>query len=494
MRHFACIRYFAAALLLPLALAACGSQDEEKFRVIVIGEPDDPFETGMRLSAAGQMVRAATREGLVAFDEEGRIVPALADRWIVTDDGLSYIFRLRDGTWEDGSEITSNTALRSLRQAIGGLKGTSLGLDLSGIDEIRQMAGRVIEIRLSRPMPDLLQVLAQPELGLAHGGKGTGPMRMVREKQTAVLTPISPEEMGLPAVRDWAERVRPIHLSALPGEAAIEQFNGGDASLVLNGHIQHFPLASSVGILRGSIQPDAATGLFGLKVRRQRGFLIGPLNREAIAMAIDREALIDQFGIDGWVATTRVIPPGLEDDTGMIGERWALMSIEERRAIAASRVAAWKGSLAGDAAQPIAIWMPRGPGADMLFERLSEDLGGIGLALERVEKIADADMQLVDSVARYPRVLWFFNRMSCKSWSDACDPAADKRVLEANAEEIATERVERLAEAEELLTEANVFIPFGAPIRWSLVSGDVEGFSINRWAWHPLMPMALLPR
>src|SRR5690606_41450711 len=49
---------------------------------------------------------------------------------------------------------------------------SSLGLDLAPISEVRAMAGRVIEIRLSNPVPMLLQLLAQPELTLSRGGAG----------------------------------------------------------------------------------------------------------------------------------------------------------------------------------------------------------------------------------------------------------------------------------------------------------------------------------
>mgnify|MGYP000320036256 CR=1 FL=1 len=51
-----------------------------------------------------------------------------------------------------------------------------------------------------------------------------------------------------------------------------------------------------------------------------------------------------------------------------------------------------------------------------------------------------------------------------------------------------------LARAEAKLTEANVFIPFGPPIRWSLVRGDTTGFVPNRLGYHPLMPLAMRPK
>ena len=55
-------------------------------------------------------------------------------------------------------------------------------------------------------------------------------------------------------------------------------------------------------------------------------------------------------------------------------------------------------------------------------------------------------------------------------------------------------RAALLARAEAKLTDANVFIPFGPPIRWSLVRGDTSGFVANRLAYHPLMPLALRPK
>ncbi|MEQ1496895.1 MAG: ABC transporter substrate-binding protein, partial [Novosphingobium sp.] len=98
-----------AALAIVLLLGGCGGGDDRPVEVAVIGASPAAFATGPRLPYAAQLFRAATTEGLVGFDEQGRVAPALADRWIVTDDGLSFIFRLRDGTWADGNPITGET-------------------------------------------------------------------------------------------------------------------------------------------------------------------------------------------------------------------------------------------------------------------------------------------------------------------------------------------------------------------------------------------------
>jgi len=483
------------ASLAVLALAsACGSTDSARVEVVTIGNADDPFESGIRLSLAGQLSRAATREGLVALDDRGRVVPSLADRWIVTDDGKSYIFRLRDGHWRDGTEITSRSAVIALRRAQRALRQTSLGIDLRGIEEIREMAGRVVEIRLDRPMPHFLQILAQPELGLEKGGAGAGPMRLERQEDTAVLDLMRPEERGLPMIENWQDRVRSIALASANGEEAVDRFNDGRADLVLGGRIGDFPRTASVGILRGTIQLDPATGLFGLEVLSRRGFLSEPTNREALAMAIDREALIDQFSLDGWVAATTIVPVGLQEGVAPLNERWAEITIEERRAMAASRVAAWRSGQEQAVDLQISVWFPQGPGSDMLFASLKKDLGSIGVTLVRAEPDDKGDLRLVETVARYPDPAWFLNRFSCKVRKGLCDREADAKLTEAWQAQDPVQRAQLVAEAHEILTQTNLFIPFGSPIRWSLVRGDVLGFSTNRWAWHPLMPMAMLPK
>lgn len=266
----------AVLILAPLMLAGCASGADRPVEVAVIGDPSAPFQTGPRLPLAAQLIRSATVEGLVGFDEQGRVIPALADRWIVTDDGQSYIFRLRDGTWPDGSNITGDTARSALLQAITGLRGTPLGADLAGIQEIRAMAGRVLEIRLNGPVPDLLHLLAQPELGLGRKGRGAGPMKLSRDGRTAVLKPIPPEDRGLPSEEDWSLRSRLLHLHALSAATAIERFDNGESDIVLGGRIEDFPRLDIAGLSRGAIRLDPVSGLFGLAVLRGDGFLSRP--------------------------------------------------------------------------------------------------------------------------------------------------------------------------------------------------------------------------
>lgn len=475
-----------------LFLSACGAGGSDtEVDVAFIGSSGELFETGLRLAPAGQQIRSATAEGLVSLNQAGEVVPALAERWIVTEDGLSYIFRLRNAEWADGTALTSNSVRDALQRNLGALRGTSLGLDLSKIAEIRAMTGRVVEVRLESPMPEFLQLLAQPELGLRRGRQGVGPMKLTRQGDVALLDSIPPELRGLPAEEEWEERTRTIRVQALPAEQAVEAFDSGAVDAVFNGTLASLPLADTGALSRGTVRLDAALGLLGLQVVSDRGLLATPSGREAIALAIDRPNLLQPFNIGGWIPTTRIVAPDLPGDQGNVGERWEGLSLEQRQAEAARRISA--AARSKDFSRTLTIAMPVGPGSDLLLRELSEDLAVVGLTLTRSSGNAAPDLRLVDRLARYADARWFLNQFNCTLKRGLCSSEADEllRQAERTSDPAATGAL--LAEAEANLTASNAYIPIGAPIRWSLVRGGVSGFSENRWGMHPLFPLALRP-
>lgn len=482
---------FLCTCLLILLLGACGgSGSDGPVQVAIIGEPSDLAEEGVRLSPASQHLRAATTEGLVSLDAVGQVVPALAERWIVTDDGQSYIFRLRNSDWADGRPITAGDVRRSLQQTVARLSGTSLGLDLVKIADIRAMTGRVIEIRLTSPMPDFLRLLAQPELGITHRGESAGPMKVYldADKGLARLQPLPPERLGLPAREDWEGSLRPLVIRALPARAAAEAFSAGDVDIVLNGQISSFPLADTGPLSRGNLRLDPARGLFGLMVRGKSGFLADPLRREALAMAIDRQALLQPLNIGGWQSSTWIIPAGLFGPGDNRPERWANLSLEQRRAIARQRVAGWAGG------RPrLRIGMPEGPGSDVLFRQIARDFDLIGVTALRAGKGVRGDLELFDRLARYDSPQWFLNQFNCRFGNGICSPEADEMIAQSLVETDPLRKAQLLSAANSELTATNAFIAFGAPVRWSLVRGDIVGFEANEWGMHPLFPLSQPP-
>ena len=485
---------FCLPLLIGLTLAACGSSNEGgPVDVAIIGSSESLFQQGVRLSPAAQHLRAATDEGLVAMDASGQIVPALAERWIVTDDGLSYIFRLRNSQWPGGEAITSGQVRRLLLDNLRRLDGTTLGLDLAKIDDVRAMTGRVIEINLTGPMPDFLRLLAQPEMGFIREGRGVGPMQGVRsdDGDSVELAAMPPELRGLPALAGWEEATRTVNIHAMPARRAVDAFASGEIDLVLNGRVSDLPHADTGPLSRGTIRIDAALGVLGLVVRRDEGLLADAARREAIAMAIDRETLMEVFNIGGWQASPEVVPRALWGDVEPAGLGWADLSIEQRRAQARGRIAAWKAANGGNA--EVTIGMPAGPGSDLLFRRIAQDLATIGVSARLVESGNGADLELHDRVARFASPRWYLNQFNCSIRSGPCSPEADALVEQSLTVTDPNRKTALLAQAALELQDANVFISFGAPIRWALVRSSVTGFAENQWGFHPLFPLSDLP-
>src|SRR4051812_42558585 len=126
-------------LLLPAlaALPSCRPGPEGAIKVIVIGgEPKmrDPIEGP--LTAPDAVLLQNVAQGLVRFDSGGNIVGGLAERWNVSDDGLSYIFRLASSQWSDGRKINAQQVARLLKRAIGTRSRNPMKDTLGGIEDV----------------------------------------------------------------------------------------------------------------------------------------------------------------------------------------------------------------------------------------------------------------------------------------------------------------------------------------------------------------------
>ncbi|WP_228242711.1 ABC transporter substrate-binding protein [Porphyrobacter sp. GA68] len=484
------------ALCLAAALAACApaSAPDAALPVAIVGAPEDLAQDGLRLSPAAQQLRAATAQGLVRLDETGEVVAGVAQSWIVTNDGLSYIFRLRNTSWPDGEELTAQQVRRQLLSTIRELRGTSLGRDLAKVAEVRALTSRVVEIELSSPQAQFLRVLAQPELGLVRDGQGLGPLRRAEHaagQAGTTLLPVPPRSRGLPEEPRWDELARPLRLRTLPARDAVAAFNAGQVAVVLGGDLASLPLLDTGPLARGTVRIDQALGLFGFDVVRTEGFLAEPENREALAMAIDRTVLLEPFNLAGWIPATRIVPPNLPGNPRQNAERWGDLDLAARRAIAAGRVARWQA--AQGEIDPIAVRLPPGPGSDLVFRQVAADLAAVGLPVRRAGDAEAANLVLRDRIARYGQARWFMNQFHCSVEPALCSAEADEMVDRAVSTLNPQERAALLSRAEDVLTTTNLFIPLGAPVRWSLVRGGVTGFAENIWAAHPLFPLSGAP-
>ena len=77
------------------------------------------LETVGSLSKREQDIICAISKGLVELDENGELVPALAESVDIKDNGIEYDFKIRDDVyWSDGTKITPSDIVEFFREVI----------------------------------------------------------------------------------------------------------------------------------------------------------------------------------------------------------------------------------------------------------------------------------------------------------------------------------------------------------------------------------------
>lgn len=475
------------AAIASVSLAACGAQDEQALDVAVIGdrapEPVDP--STVLLSRPSAVLLSNAAQGLVRFDARGQIEPGVAERWNVSNDGLSYIFRIA-ADWPDGRPVNAREVARILNRQLRSSSRNPLKDSLGAVSEIVAMTDRVIEVRLRAPRPNLLQLLAQPELAIVRQGHGTGPFRPAARQDA----PAALELTQTIEIIDDKDQVEHVQLRHAEAARAIDRFQTGKSALVLGGTFADLPLVSRRDrSLRNALRFDPVAGLFGLVPARGGGPLADQELRDALNRAIDREALIEALDVPNLVPRTTLMQAGLEGGANPIVPAWAAVPLPERRAAAASDA---RAAIGEDELVKLGIALPEGPGADILFARLAADWRTLGVELVRAGKGVPADLKLIDEVAPSSSPAWFVRNFRC-GVAALCSEDADALMDSARDAMIAVQRAALLAEAGRLIDEGVLFLPIAAPVRWSLVGGGLPGFAENIFARHPLSGLRSAP-
>jgi len=478
-----------ASLTLVLALSACGDSDSERPVVVDMfgrsAELADPIRYERTIAA--KTVLAATAQGLVAFDAQGEVTGALAESWIVSDGGQSYIFRLRRAKWANGEPVKADVVARLLEQRMRACPDMMAGLK----PQVRAMTDRVIEIRLDTALPAFIQLLAQPRLAIRAKEGGTGPYVGKMLQRRLYLEPAFQTQNA--ADGDEAHEILPIERRTLQTgrpALAMARFQDGQSDLVLGGRFQDLPLIPATRLSATDVHADPAPGLFGFAIVGTSPFLADRAVRDALSRAIDRAQLAAVLNLQGWTTAVTPVPAQLDLTQAPTTPDWAGASMSERLASAQVAINAWRTS--HGILPVLRIALPAGSGATLLFYRLAADYGALGLRVDRVGADEPADLKLIDEVAGFDSALWYLARLDCPMGL-ACDPSASTFLDQARSAENPTLQSTMLSEAERLIVANAGYIPLGVPIRWSLVSRRLTGFAPSPRASHPLNSLLATP-
>lgn len=105
-----------------LGLGTIASADEVQASTsdlnIMIETPVESLDPQQATDGTSFEVIADFTDGLMQMDEDGAAVPALAESYEVSEDGLSYTFHLRDAVWSNGEPVTAADFVFAWQRAV----------------------------------------------------------------------------------------------------------------------------------------------------------------------------------------------------------------------------------------------------------------------------------------------------------------------------------------------------------------------------------------
>ena len=112
------ISSIAACLALAAPVSASLAAPRSDLNIGIRLEPPHLDPTAGAAAAIGEVGYANIFEGLTRIDRNGKVEPALAERWEISSDGLTYTFYLHKGvTFHDGAALDAATVKFSLDRA-----------------------------------------------------------------------------------------------------------------------------------------------------------------------------------------------------------------------------------------------------------------------------------------------------------------------------------------------------------------------------------------
>ena len=335
--------FMVIALLAMTILTACGSSNTSNQNqgdqtssggletlAVNVGPDPDTIDPALNSAVDGGTMILHAFEGLMTLDENGVPVPAQAESYDVSDDGLVYTFHLRDGLkWSDGQPLKASDFVYAWNRAINPetaadyeymfdvIKGYDEGkLDVVAKDD------KTLVVTLKTPVPYFLELVAFPTYmpvrqdvieanGDAWATKpetyiGNGPYKITEWVMGSHITMSKNENY-------WNyEKLGPQNIKFVlmdDDTSILNAFQNGEilfADSMPNDEIDAWRNKPEFN-LQGQL------GTYYVTFNTQKAPLDNPLVRKALTLAIDREFIVREIGKAGQQPAGAYVPTGLTD-------------------------------------------------------------------------------------------------------------------------------------------------------------------------------------
>jgi oligopeptide transport system substrate-binding protein len=303
------------------------------FRIVNGAEPES-LDPHMIQGNVEHRIYEALFEGLFAYDPmTADSVPGLAESYTVSDDGLVYTFKLRKTAWSDGVAITAKTVvdswLRELDPNTAAPYAWFPAMFLAGAAEfnagdagpeavkIKAIDDYTFQMELIGPLPYVIGALP-------HYSFAVVPLHAIEKYGTAWTQPENFVGNGPFTLKEWKPQQ---YISVVPNDTywdadavqldeivyyAIDDNNTG-YNMFLNGEVDWMTTVPQDQLdgakMRDDFKanPQLATYYYVFQVER------APFDnlkvRKALALSVDRQALVDQVLRSGQIPAWGIVPP-----------------------------------------------------------------------------------------------------------------------------------------------------------------------------------------
>jgi ABC-type transport system substrate-binding protein/class 3 adenylate cyclase len=277
---------------------------------------------------------------LVEAWPERTIVPSLAERWEISDDGLRYVFHLREGLrWSDGEPLTAHDIEYGIKRVLNpDAPGSSVAIyfvlengqdyylrnneDADAIG-VRALDDHTVEFRLVAPAPYFMNVMNRPDGGPqprhAIERDGDGWTRIGSQVVSGAFEIVSRDDdvlvlgrrgEGIASRPGNAARVELVRSEV---DGALERYERDEFDVVT---VRYTPrLADLVPHVASDASLGSASWSTYIAFDHSDPLLSNLELRRALAYAVDRDALEVDAPDNLVVARGGIVPPALQGHT-----------------------------------------------------------------------------------------------------------------------------------------------------------------------------------
>ena len=342
------MKKFAAVLLavaMVFSLCSISASAAGKYAGIMLGTNVMSLDTNLATDGDSFEVIADCIDGLTQMDADGAAVPALAESWDISDDGMTWTFHLRDAKWSNGDPVTANDFAFAWKLAMtanveyGYMFDSSVGCvknadailyDGADPDTLGVTAAddKTLVVELEAPVSFFASLMYFPTCyplneafysSLDEGTYGTSQYTFL-SNGAYLLEDYTPGAASFTLVKnpDYWDAGR-VNIEGLKyqvvgsSDNALTAFRSGTLDLVSVSGSQ-VPAAQADEKLASNIKVTGAGYMWYLSFSQTEanangGQLANANLRLAITNAIDRESLVENYVMDGSIPTFTCVHP-----------------------------------------------------------------------------------------------------------------------------------------------------------------------------------------